>query len=80
MPRKTPGGSNQSVHTEHLQKGSRAAGLARLPAEGCFLIEHPIGVAEVILDLASDGTLRAAGTIRTARKLFDGHVFPGPAR
>ena len=51
-----------------------------VPEDGRFLIEHPTGAAEVFLDLAPDGTLRGAGTVRTARKLFDGRVFPGPAR
>ncbi|TPE51062.1 4-oxalomesaconate tautomerase, partial [Amaricoccus solimangrovi] len=53
---------------------------ARIPADGRYLIEHPTGAAEVLLDIAPDGALRGAGTIRTARKLFDGRVFPGPAR
>ena len=65
--------------TACLQPGSPAAGLAKLPADGRFLVEHPTGAAEVFLDLAADGTLKAAGTVRTARKLFDGQVFPVPA-
>jgi 4-oxalomesaconate tautomerase len=69
-----------TVATACLQKGSPAAALARIPRDGCFLIEHPTGAVEVLLDLAADGTLRGAGIIRTARKLFDGRVFPGPAR
>ncbi|MFO1106045.1 MAG: 4-oxalomesaconate tautomerase [Amaricoccus sp.] len=66
--------------TACLQRGSPAAALARLPSDGRFLVEHPTGAAEVFLDLAPDGTLRGAGTVRTARKLFDGMVFPGPSR
>lgn len=66
--------------TACLQKDSPAAALASLPRDGRFLVEHPIGTAEVFLDLAPDGTLRGAGTVRTARKLLDGRVFPGPAR
>jgi 4-oxalomesaconate tautomerase len=69
-----------TVATACLQKGGPAATLARLPPDGRFLIEHPSGAAEVFLDLAPDGTLRAAGTVRTARKLFDGSVYPGPER
>jgi 4-oxalomesaconate tautomerase len=69
-----------TVATACLQKGSPAAALAEVPKDGRFLIEHPTGAAEVLLDLALDGTLRGAGTVRTARKLFDGRVFPGPAR
>ena len=66
--------------TACLQKGGPAAALAELPPDGRFLIEHPSGAAEVFLDLAPDGTLIGAGTVRTARKLFEGRVFPGPAR
>ncbi|MCC5989770.1 MAG: 4-oxalomesaconate tautomerase [Pararhodobacter sp.] len=58
---------------------SPAAGLARLPADGRFLIEHPGGVAEVLLRI-DGGKVIAAGTLRTARKLFDGRVFPAPVR
>jgi 4-oxalomesaconate tautomerase len=32
---------------------------------------------EVFLDLGEDGSIKGAGTVRTARKLFDGLVFPG---
>ncbi|PWI53398.1 hypothetical protein B5K03_13400 [Rhizobium phaseoli] len=28
------------------------------------------------IDLAADGSVKGAGTIRTARKLFDGLLFP----
>ena len=28
----------------------------------------------------SSGAVTSAGMVRTARKLFDGHVFPGPPR
>jgi 4-oxalomesaconate tautomerase len=69
-----------TVATACLRPGSPAAAVARLPRDGRFLIEHPSGAAEVFLDLAPDGTLKGAGTVRTARKLFDGRVFPGPAR
>jgi 4-oxalomesaconate tautomerase len=69
-----------SAATACLQPGSPAAALAQVPEDGRFLIEHPSGAAEVFLDLGPDGTLRAAGTVRTARKLFDGRVFPGPPR
>ncbi|GGF39887.1 hypothetical protein GCM10011321_33370 [Youhaiella tibetensis] len=66
-----------SVATACLTPGSTAAAdLAHIPADGRFLIEHPTGALEVYLDLAADGAIRGAGTIRTARKLFDGLVFP----
>jgi 4-oxalomesaconate tautomerase len=68
-----------TVATACLRPGSPAAALASVPKDGRFRIEHPTGVAEVLLELAPDGTLKGAGTVRTARKLFDGRVFPGPA-
>lgn len=52
-----------------------AAELARLPADGRFLIEHPTGAAEVLLERDATGHVTAAGTLRTARKLFEGIVF-----
>jgi 4-oxalomesaconate tautomerase len=55
-----------------------AAALATVPADGRFRIEHPTGAAEVLLELGPEGELRSAGTVRTARKLFDGRVFPAP--
>lgn len=65
-----------SVATACLLPESPAHGLASLPADGRFRIEHPSGAAEVYLDHDQTGRVRAAGTIRTARKLFDGRVFP----
>jgi 4-oxalomesaconate tautomerase len=65
-----------SVATATLLPGSVADGLARLPPDGRFLVEHPTGAAEVFLDVGPDGRVIGAGTIRTARKLFDGQVFP----
>lgn len=56
--------------------GSPAAELAVQPADGRYLVEHPTGAMDVFLDIGPDGTLRGAGNIRTARKLFDGVVFP----
>ena len=47
-----------TVATACLQPGSPAAALAALPQDGRFLIEHPTGAAEVLLDLAADGTLK----------------------
>ncbi|MEO5535705.1 MAG: 4-oxalomesaconate tautomerase [Pseudolysinimonas sp.] len=51
---------------------------ARLPAPGGqFRIEHPTGHLDVVIDM--DGTqVIASGNVRTARKLFDGVVFPRP--
>lgn len=69
-----------SVATACLLPKCPAAALAKVPADGQFAIEHPTGSLDVFLDIALDGSVKSAGTIRTARKLFDGTVFPGPAR
>ncbi|MBF9030882.1 4-oxalomesaconate tautomerase [Rhodobacterales bacterium HKCCE3408] len=69
-----------SVATACTLDGSPAAALAVLPEDELFRIEHPGGAAEVLLTFAPDGSLAKAGLLRTARKLFDGLVFPGPAR
>jgi 4-oxalomesaconate tautomerase len=65
-----------SVATACLLPESPAAGLASVPTDGRFSIEHPTGALEVFLDIAPDNTVRGAGTIRTARKIMDGLVFP----
>ncbi|MBI1217597.1 MAG: 4-oxalomesaconate tautomerase [Rhodobacteraceae bacterium] len=65
-----------SVATACLLPEGPAQALAVRPEGGRFRIEHPTGAAEVFLDLGPGGEVRAAGTLRTARKLFDGLVFP----
>lgn len=65
-----------SVATACTLEGSPAARLAVLPADGRFLVEHPSGAAEVLLERGEGGRVTAAGTLRTARKLMEGRVFP----
>ena len=65
-----------TVATACLVQGTVAQPLANVPEDGRFMIEHPTGAVEVFLDVAPDGHVKGAGTIRTARKLFDGLVFP----
>lgn len=65
-----------TVATACLLPGSPAAAVAAVPADGRFAIEHPTGASEVLLDVAPDGRVRGAGVVRTARKLFDGTVYP----
>jgi 4-oxalomesaconate tautomerase len=67
-----------SVATACTLPGSPAARLAVAPPDGCWRIEHPEGAAEVLLEVDAEGRVTAAGTLRTARKLFDGRVFPAP--
>jgi 4-oxalomesaconate tautomerase len=65
-----------TVASACLIKGSAAADLAVLPGDGRFSIEHPSGAAEVLIETDDTGRIIAAGTLRTARKLFEGMVFP----
>lgn len=67
-----------SVATACTLTGSTAAALATLPADGRFLVEHPGGAAEVLLETDAGGRVTGAGTLRTARKLMQGQVFPRP--
>ncbi|WP_134681741.1 4-oxalomesaconate tautomerase [Paracoccus ravus] len=65
-----------SVATACTLPGSPAADLAVQPPDGRFLIEHPTGAAEVLIEQDAQGRVTGAGTLRTARKLFQGRVFP----
>lgn len=66
-----------SVAAGCVIRGSIAHPLAVRPQAGRFQIEHPGGKAEVVLD--HDGAqIRAAGFLRTARKLMQGLVYPVP--
>ncbi|PJE26723.1 4-oxalomesaconate tautomerase [Pseudooceanicola marinus] len=65
-----------TVASACLIEGSPAAALAQLPEDGRFRIEHPSGAAEVLIETDASGQINGAGTLRTARKLFDGRVFP----
>lgn len=68
-----------SVATACTLDDTVAAELACLPSDGRFLIEHPSGAADVLVQRAADGRIEGIGTLRTARKLMDGRVFPAPA-
>ncbi|WP_433477571.1 4-oxalomesaconate tautomerase [Spirillospora sp. CA-142024] len=65
-----------TVATAALIGGAVGHDLAELPPPGAPMsIEHPTGRLDVAVEL--DGTtVRRAGVVRTARKLFDGTVFP----
>jgi len=65
-----------SVATACTLEGSPAAEVATLPQGTTFAIEHPTGAAEVLIDRDAAGRVIGAGTLRTARKLFEGRVFP----
>jgi 4-oxalomesaconate tautomerase len=63
-----------------LLAGGTGAELAAFPPDGHVVdVEHPTGHLEVEVDVdtsVSPPRVRSAGVIRTARKLFDGTVFP----
>lgn len=65
-----------------LAEESVGRDLAELPAPGApFRIEHPTGHfdVEVGLEPSADGfTVTRSAALRTARKIFAGHVFPRP--
>lgn len=66
-----------SVATACTLADTRVAELATLPgAGGLFSIEHPTGAMDVLIERNGKGDVISAGTLRTARKLFDGVVFP----
>jgi 4-oxalomesaconate tautomerase len=69
-----------SVATACVLTDGPAAKLASIPPDGIFRIEHPTGTAEVAIRRDKTGAICAAGTMRTARKLFDGRVYPAPRR
>ncbi|MET7295666.1 4-oxalomesaconate tautomerase [Streptomyces griseoloalbus] len=61
--------------------GGVADGIAELPDEGDRVrVEHPTGFLEIDVHL-DPGSLavRRTAVVRTARKIFDGTVFPRPA-
>jgi 4-oxalomesaconate tautomerase len=66
-----------SVATACLLPSGPAAELAHVPAgaEKLLSVEHPTGEMSVIASLR-DGVVTNAAVLRTARKLFDGLIFP----
>jgi len=65
-----------TVATACIIPGSVAASMADVPADDQFQVEHPSGSLQVMLVRGDNDTVTSAGTVRTARKLFDGEVFP----
>ena len=73
-----------SVATACTLPGSTTHALAQVPvgAEKLVSVEHPSGETSVMMNVAmTNGGLEAtrAAVLRTARKLFEGRVFPHPA-
>lgn len=70
-----------SVATACMLPATPAAGLARIPdgRQKLISVEHPLGETSVLMDVTVDGTdvrVSKAAVLRTARKLFEGRVFP----
>jgi 4-oxalomesaconate tautomerase len=66
-----------SVATAALLPGTPASEvLAGDGHDGAVVVEHPTGTFDTVIELDSLGVVQRAGIIRTARKLFDGTVFP----
>lgn len=66
-----------SVATACLLPGSPAADVApgNIDDLATLSVEHPSGEMRVIVEKDDDGSVKKAGLLRTARKLFDGAVF-----
>ena len=73
-----------SVATALLLDGAAGADLAAVkPGQTRFDIEHPTGHLEVEAEVdttSQPATVIRSGVVRTARKLFDGTVFPRRSR
>ena len=74
-----------SVATACTLPGSIAHGLARVPdgEEKLVSLEHPSGETSVMMNVSVEGgvpRVSKAAVLRTARKLFEGRVFPRTAR
>jgi 4-oxalomesaconate tautomerase len=69
-----------SVVTAILLDGAVGHDMAELPGDGARMdVEHPTGHLEVeveVDDTVDPPRVRRSGVVRTARKLFDGNVFP----
>ena len=73
-----------SVATAALLPGTPAAkmlgaGVGRAGAATVLVVEHPTGTFDAAIEIDLSGevpVVHRSGIIRTARKLFDGTVFP----
>ncbi|MGQ4436767.1 4-oxalomesaconate tautomerase [Streptomyces sp. SAS_260] len=74
-----------SVAAGLLLPGGVGEGIAEIPVQSDRIrIEHPSGFLDIetSVDAGSDGSapvVRSTAVVRTARKIFDGTVFPRPA-
>ena len=69
-----------TVATGASLPGSVAEGVAAPPgSDGLVRIEHPTGFFDTRVTTGTDGAAATAAVVRTARKLFEGTVWPRPA-
>jgi 4-oxalomesaconate tautomerase len=75
-----PGAVGHEILAAAADEGPGPDGASRI--ERVVTLEHPTGTFEAAVDLtirpSDTPTVDSAGIIRTARKLFDGRVFPRP--
>lgn len=69
-----------SVATASTLPGSPAHAVARHRDGDVVRIEHPTGMTEILFERSEEGEIAQVGSVRTARKLFDGRVFPRQAQ
>lgn len=66
-----------TVATAVVLPDTVTAGIAGTPGPGGRVrVEHPSGVTEALVRVDADGRPTSSGVVSTARKLFDGTVFP----
>ena len=66
-----------SVATACLFEDSPGADAATIADRSAPIsIEHPTGHFDCVFEFEADGSPARAGVVRTARKLFDGTVYP----
>lgn len=66
-----------TVATACLLDGSPVAEMAITPtgSRKTLGIEHPTGMTDCVVEVDAAGAVISAGMLRSARKLFDGHIF-----
>ncbi|SLN70977.1 4-oxalomesaconate tautomerase [Roseivivax jejudonensis] len=65
-----------SIAAGALRPGTTAAEVADAVEDDDYVLEHPGGTLSLALERNAEGGIAAAGSVRTARKLMEGRVFP----
>ena len=64
-----------TVASEIIAKSSATSAS---PANGFVVIEHPAGKIEIAMSASADGQIARAELVRTARRIFEGHLLVPP--